>query len=241
MWKTLPVWFVILLLIVGAVAVAGVWMLGIESPVTYDEPFTVEYRGELDEEDEWEEVTEFPDQIETDPIDLTYGTFHNYVRLTSEKRRPVSLNARFFADTNGYLQPQHVGFVLLEGVVDPQEIEWNSTESFTIQGRQDNISAEIEWGFYQENITLEMEEPQDYTIITVLSNDAPVDTEENDLDINWAFRRGEITPGPEEVDVPVPLDRIYNFTPVIMIVSLIITVLIGYAMYKEIEGVEKNG
>ncbi len=238
MWKTLPVWFVILLLIVGAVSVVGVWMLRIESPVTYDEPFTVEYRGELDEEDEWEEVTEFPEEIEADPIDLTYGTFHNYIRMTSERRRPISLNATFSADAEGELQSEHVGFVLLEGLIGPQEIEWNSSETLTVQGQQDNNPAQIEWGFYQENITLDMEEPQEYTIITVLSNDAPVYAEENDLNINWAFRRAEVTPGPEEVDMPVPLDRIYNFTPIIIIVSIIITALVGYAMYKEMEGVE---
>lgn len=230
-WKTIPVWFVILLLIVGAVAVTGVWMLRIESPVTYDEPFTVEYSDELNE-DEWEEV-EVPNEVKTEPIDLTQGTFHNYIRLTSDRRRPISLNATFSAQTNGDLQPEHVGFVLLEGVVRPTEVTWNGDGVI-----HDAQEADIEWGHHQENITLEKEEPQEYTIITVLSNDAPQDTEDNGLSISWELRRTEITPGPEEVDIPTPLDRIYNFTPIILVVSIMITALIGYAMYKEMKGVE---
>lgn len=232
MWKTIPVWFVILLLIVGAIAAAGVWMLRIESPGTYDEPFTVEYKDELDE-NEWEKVNEFPNQVETDPVDLTYGTFHNYVRLTSERRRPVLLNATFLAKTGGDLQPEDVGFVLLEGIVEPERIQWDSTERLSVQGPNDNRTAEIDWRYTQENITLEKGEPQEYTVIAVLSNNAPLDTGANDLLINWQFRRTEPTPSPEEVDIPTPLDRIYNFTPIILVVSIIITALIGYAMYKQ--------
>ncbi len=229
--KAIPVWLIVLILVVGTVAAAGLWMLSVDAPVRYEEPFTVEYSDEL-RMDEWEVITDFPYVSERGARDLTYRTFHDYFRISYEGRRPVHLNATFLVDARGDLEPYHVGFAVLEGVNSPDEITWDGNTA--ING---NRSADIRWGVHEENITLEANDTRDYTIINVLSNDAPLYTENDDLNIIWEFRRGEVKPRPIETRKPTPLPGVYNLTPALVAISTIISGIIGYALLKDMKGV----
>ncbi len=224
--KEIPIWSIAIVLIVGTVAAAGLWILSIEAPVTYEEPITIEYSDEM-RYDEWEIITEFPHIAETEPKDLTYRTFHDYFRVNYEGRRPVHINATFSADLRGDIEPEHVGFVVLEGIVHPEEVTWE--DNLVIhEGRE----VELRWGFQEENITLEKDDAQNYTIINVLSNDVPLNSDNNDIRILWEFRRGDVEPTPVDVEVPTPLPGVYNITPILVVVSVMITVIISYVLFK---------
>ena len=228
-WKTLPVWFVILILIVGLIAVTGAWMLRIESPVEYDEPFSVKYSDELNEE--WKEIDEFPQNIDKNSIDLTYGTYHDYIKVTSERRRPVEIDVTFSANVDGELEHHHIGFALLEDVVGPNNVSWD--EGGTVANHTDGNSS-INWGFYTTSITLEKNRSQEFTIITVLSNNAPLKEEDNVLSINWEFKRAEVRTTPSDIDIPPALRRAYNLTPLLILISIVMTSYIVYRKFKDI-------
>ncbi len=228
-WKTLPVWFVILILIVGLIAATGAWMLRIESPVEYDEPFTVQYSDELNEE--WRVIDEFPKEVEKESIDLTYGTYHDYIKITSERRRPVEINVTFSSNVPYERDHIDVGFAFLEGIVNPNNVTWEDGGTVANHSRG---NSNINWGFYQDNITLQRNFTKEYTIITVLSNNAPLKTEDDELSINWEFRRTEVRPTPSDVDIPPALRRAYNLTPFFLFASFVVTSIIVHRMFKDI-------
>ncbi len=227
-WKTLPVWFVIALLVVALVGAAGAWMLQLESSVRYDEPFTVRYSDELN--DEWKVIEDFPHEVEKDSIDLTYGTYHDFINITSQRRRPVEVISAFSVKNGEALETDHIGFVILEGLVDPANVTWNENGTSVSHGEN---SSEIQWGYHSKSITLEVDNPQTYTVITVLSNDAPLDQGDGDLSINWQFSRAEVRPGPFDSGSPTLLRGPYNLTPYILLGSVIITILIGFVAFKD--------
>lgn len=228
-WKTLPVWFVILILIVGIITTTGAWMLRIESSVEYNEPFTVKYSDELNQE--WEVIDEFPKKIDRESIDLTYGTYHDYIKITSERRRPMEIDVTFSPIVAGELKNHHVGFVLLEGVVRPENVTWE--EGGLIANHNDGSST-ISWGSYNENITVEGNNTQEYTRITVLSNNAPLNHEDNELSISWDFKRAEIRPTPSEIDIPTPLRQAYNLTPLLLFASLVFSSILVHRLFKDL-------
>ncbi len=204
-------------------------MLRIEYPVEYDEPFTVEYSDELNEE--WSVIDEFPKEIEEESIDLTYGTYHDYVKIRSERRRPVQINVTFSTNTAYEHNDLDVGFAFLEGIVHPNNVTW---EEGGIVANHSGGNSNIEWGFYQDDITLKRNFTKEYTIITVLSNNAPLQQEDNELSINWMFRRAEVRPTPRDVEVPPALRRAYNLTPLLIFASFVATSIIVHQVFKDI-------
>jgi len=228
MWKTLPVWFVIALVLVAVVGSTGVWMLQVESPASYDEPFTIKYSDELNED--WKMIDDFPHEVEKDSIDLTYGTYHDFINISSKRRRPVKIIAAFSGMTGENIHQEHIGFVILEGLVDPDDVIWN--ENGTVASYENN-SKEIEWGHHEKSIVLNDGSPETYTLITVLSNNAPLDLENDELFINWQFSRAEVRPGPTDPDIPPVLRSPYNLTPYIILASAVITMIIGYLLFKD--------
>ncbi|MGM0509737.1 MAG: hypothetical protein ACQESD_01230 [Thermoplasmatota archaeon] len=214
-----------MILIVGTVAAVGLWMLRIEAPVEYEEPFVVEYSDELNQ-GKWQTIRSFPHEQEKGSIDLTYRTFHDYFRISYDGRKPVQLNATITADMARDFELQDIGFAIFEGIARPDEVTWhNNTPSY--HGNQ----VEINWGFYTQEIDLDSNETEEFTVINVLSNDAPLSTGEDDLSITWDFYRSD--PGLEHfVDELPPTDGdVYNATPILIVASVMITSVISYFLF----------
>jgi len=230
--KEIPIWVIAIVLVSGTVAAAGIWLTQVETPVTYGEPFIVEYSDE--KTDSWERLESLPPEntVIKNEIDLTYRTFHDFFRVTYEGRRSVKLNVTFFANRDNQLEREHVGFVVLEGIIHPEEIGWNESSAV-----YQNQTIDINWGLYDEGITLEAHETQNYTVINVLSNNAPVMNTENDLSINWQFRRAEVGPRPVDLEDPHPFPGVYNLTPFILLVSVALTGVVSYVLFKDLKGV----
>ncbi len=230
--KQIPVWVVALILVCGTVAAAGLWLLRMDAPISYQEPFIVKHSDEL-LYDQWETIDRFPYRAQRGPIDLTYRTFHEYISVSYEGRRSVNITATFVPEVSGVMEPYHVGFVLLEGIVDPENVTWNGNTA--INGEQ---QGEIRWGFHETNIILGSREVKNYTVINVLSNSAPLYVCTRGVSISWHFARSEVDPAVMD-DIPgIPRDRVFNIAPITLLIALLLTAIVGYMMFKDIEEVE---
>ncbi len=217
-------WVVVIVLIVGTVVAAGIWLATVGSPATY-EPFVVEYADEekLDN-GEWESITDFPYVHEKDPIDLTYGTFHEYIRIEHTGEKPVNVSVEIGPDNDE--NNDLFRFVLIEDFVEPQRVSWDENRSVAIVN-EENYTAET--GEYEEEFRLE-EDDKEFTLINIYQqNEEPetMDVDGNDVNVVWNFQRHTV--------------EIYNFTPIILIISIIVAGTIGYSLFKYLKGGEIDG
>lgn len=226
--KVISVWLIALVLIIGTSLAIGLWMLRMNPPVEYGEyggTFIMEYTDERNYRD-WEVVNSFPYEQDRENMDLTYRTFHNYFRLHYDGRDPLRLNATISAHVTNGFRLEHIGFAFFEGIVEPKDIIWsNNTAQF------DGQEALINWAYYSEEILIDTNGTYEYTLINILSEDAPSYDENNGLSIVWNFYRGERASRGLTTDQLLSSDRnVYNVTPILLSVSLIVTFIVGYSL-----------
>ncbi|MFO7991313.1 MAG: hypothetical protein R6U61_03345 [Thermoplasmata archaeon] len=226
--KVISVWLIALVLIVGTALAIGLWMLRMNPPVEYEEyggSFILEYTDERDYRD-WEVVSSFPYEQDRERMDLTYRTFHNYFRLHYDGRDPLRLNATISAHVNNDFRLEHIGFALFEGIAEPGEITWSNNTA-----QYDGQEVTIHWAYYSEEILIDTNGTYEYTLINILSEDAPPYTESNGLHIMWDFYRDERATGGLITDQLLASDRnVYDVTPILLSVSLIVTFIVGYSL-----------
>jgi len=213
-----PIWVVAILLVVGTVLAAGIWLATVGSPATYGEPFVVEYSDETRfnaerEEGEWENIKDFPYVHQKDPIDLTYNRFHEYIRVQHTGRDPINISMEIIPE--GVDNNHQLGFVMIEGFIGPEEISWEEiNENRTDDGNTD----------FREDLRLE-ENEKEFTIINIYDRNEDLELNspsiDEDVTIIWNFERHAV--------------GIYNFTPLIIIISIFIAGTITYVIFKDVE------
>lgn len=220
--KQTRVWVVALLLMVGTVVGGGIWLTKVGSQTTYGEPFVVEYSDETrfdteQQDGEWNTIRDFPYVHEKDPADLTYPTFHEYIRVEHTGRGPVNVSIEIGTEGN----EDQLRFVLIEDFVDPEEVSWDKNRSVA---RYNGETHELEINEYYQEFRLE-EDEKELTLINVYSGNGNENSEtmevDDDVTIIWNFRRHSI--------------ELYNFTPIIIIISIIIASNITYVLFKDVE------
>ncbi len=243
--KIIPIWFVAMILLIGAVGASGLWMMGFDFSPKYGEPLVIRYNDEL-KNDDWVNITEFPTETTSDPINLTYGTYHNYIQITHTGDRGVNITASFEPVVEGGVHPKQVGFVLLKGIVEPERARW---EGDTI--RYGSRRAKVKWGELEKTLTLESGETANYTLVHVLKENASIDPGKEDLRISWNFIRNDPVSDPSYRNLeraPYPEfgaggPDLFNTTPISILAAILGSAILGYILIKKIkeEVMERGG
>ncbi len=213
-------------LMIATIIISQYLIFSIDTVVV--ERFTIEYSDEL-RDDEWEAFRDFPREDDIKTIDLTYGTFHEYIRVSHQGENTVHMNVTFEADTRYENDKNYIGFVILDGIVGPRDISWNQTSA--IHNDQD---GEIHWGFQHRNIVIPPGETRNYTIINVLNKSAPSQRIYERMWIRWHFESDEVMVShPMELELlSEPWERVSRFTHLTFTASIIATAVIGYVLFK---------
>jgi len=174
-YKNLIVYLIPVILVVGVVAGAGIWLLNVEVPVEYDEPYKISMsQNEIGPDYEWETL-QFRESSTTNTAyfnDTGSGLlYHQYVKIENptgganvnviaEIKEPAGFN-------------DQMGFTVLNGIVEPGE-----------------ASEEVEqWGNINTgDIPVAAGETKKITVIYTLGNDVPAS---NSYSVNWDFSEGE--------------------------------------------------
>lgn len=175
-YKNLIVYLIPVILVVGVVAGAGIWLLNVEVPVEYDEPYKISMsQNEIGPDYEWETL-QFRESSTTNTAyfnDTGSGLlYHQYVKIENptgganvniiaEIKEPAGFN-------------DQMGFTVLNGIVEPGEAG----------------EAEVEqWGNINTgDIPVAAGETKKITVIYTLGNDVPAS---NSYSVNWDFSEGE--------------------------------------------------
>lgn len=232
-WKTIPVWFIIIILLTGVIGASIIWFGIPEVPARYDEPFHVQISDEL-REDEWISVSDFPETKTKEPIDLTYGRFHDYLKITNERNRRVNVSVEIEAIVDGAIEKNDVGFAIFDGIIRPQDI---SVEKDTLE--KQNQTEPIMNGSHNRELTLEKDETSKLTIVNIFRPSRYLNQDEFDLRIGWNFIREDPVSDPSLREIPRTIaedigPEIYNYTPLNFLIAIIGTIIASYIFYKKI-------
>jgi len=196
--KGIPVYAIVLILVSGTALGAGIWFLTVDVPVDYDEPVEVYMWNERDDTETQfgGEGADFRlrDRHEhEEELDMTYETFHQYVKLENPNdgkenlEVTVSLEAQ---DTDGEAT-EDIGFVVLEGDVDPLDIddwEWDEPDNW-------RASYDDTWNDVvreETEITFDLDEPPEEQTYTVIYTNREQDEDGDPIDVDgynieWFF------------------------------------------------------
>ena len=174
----IPVWVVALMLVVGSVAGASIWILTVNVPVDYSEPVEVYYNSE----DMDSEVGPLPlrETRTTDATDLTYGTLHDYVRVVNPANGKTSLELTVqitaYESSSHSTQSSDIGFVYFQGEVDPQDVSWSydSTTGDRISATYSGTTRDVSYGSLSFTHTFSQGEEVTYTVINVQASGVDV-------------------------------------------------------------------
>ena len=171
--KRIPVLIMAVVLVVGVVYGAGVWIFNTGIPVDYHNPITIEMSDEIqiEETDQWQTV-KFRDTTErehnadfshTDPPHqfYTYVNFSNVdgsgdITIQTEVEKPEDFGT------------EEMGFTIRVGIVEPSFI--------------DEVD---EWDSITNETTVEQGEERFLTVVYTLSDDASYPSEDP---VVWNFR-----------------------------------------------------
>lgn len=186
----IPVWAVALILIIGTVVGAGIWILTVNVPVEYYEPVDVYYSsedmipGDTPQSGEWYGPLQLRDTRTTDATDLTYGTLHDYINATNPAggKDPVNLTMDIQAYNGTGAATTDIGFVVIPDLVGPRDITWNYEADDNRSAAVYNTNTyNVTWGNVQINETLNINTGATYTVINVVRNSVNV----NGYEIVW--------------------------------------------------------
>ena len=193
------------------------------------QPFTIEHSDELSN-GEWETFGRLPREEDIRTIDLTYGTFHEYIRITHRGDDVVYMNISLETDARYEAEKNYIGFVIFEGIVGPRDISWNQTSAINHNGAE-----RISWGYQEKDVIMGAGETRNYTIISVLNRSAPSPRIYERMWIRWHFESDDIVIA-EPIAVEFPLDpreRLSPLTPFTFTTSIISAIVIGYIIFKD--------
>ncbi len=193
-----PVWAVALMLIVGTVAGAGIWILTVNVPVEADEPVDIYFSDELmiqadDQDDQWYGPVRLRDTTTTGAVDMTYGTYNVYVRADNPSEddggRDIELTTEIQAYDDADEETNDIGFVLIEEeIVDPQDVTWQWDTGERTHAEYNDDTIEIDWGSIDFSETVDAGEEPEHTVIYVGAEDVDV----NDYNIEWTLTETDI-------------------------------------------------
>ena len=169
-FKTAPAIIIALVLIVGVVYGAAIWIMDTEVSVDYHEAITIRMSDE-ERHPEWENIThrettriDEGNFSDSDPIDEYYAYAHlnntdrgQEVNISVEIEEPEEFD-------------DEMGFTILEGIVDP-----DNDENFTVD----------EWGSITHQVNLSAEEENFFTVVYTLSEE--LETKLNDRYVEWEY------------------------------------------------------
>jgi len=179
--KRVPAVFMAAVLVVGVAAGAGVWLLNVEVPIEYDEPYTIYMsEREIDEEDEeeyeWKQLP-FKDTTEHATADFSETgwnqQYHQYVRIENPEGGTISNVVAEIEAPEGF-EDGDMGFTVLDGIVEP--------------GETDGIVDEYDSTTHNEIV--EAGETVEFTVIYTL-DDAPEEEGDGQHDVIWDFYEGD--------------------------------------------------
>ncbi len=213
-FKGAAVWFIASTLVIGTVLGAGIWLLNVEVPIRYDQPYIISMSDE-ERLPEWETLR-FKDTIVTQEADFSYsglGTqYHQYVSIENPEG---GANVNIMIDiTEPASFDDDMGFTILPGIVEP--------------GEADNESVE-EWGSISHNEILAADQTVEFTAIYTLSTGVPED--DGTHSITWEFREGEV---PEGTVLNVDTEETYiSINDALTNAEAGHTILVGPGTYNE--------
>jgi len=171
--KRIPVLVIAVVLTVGVVYGAGVWIFNTGIPVAYQNPITIEMSDEIqiEESDQWQTV-EFRDTTEREhDADFSHTEpphqFYTYVSI-SNVDGSEDVTVRTEVEKPEDFGTEEMGFTVRAGIVDP--------------GLIDEVD---EWGSITNETTVEHGEERSLTVVYTLSDDAPYPPEDP---VVWNFR-----------------------------------------------------
>ncbi len=183
--KGIPVWAIAMLLIIGTVAGAGIWILTVNVPVEYYEPVEI-YYGSEDMETEWFGPIPLRDTRTTDATDLTYGTMHDYIRAVNPVggKPSVNLTVEIQAYDGTDVATMDIGFVAIpDERVDPQNVTWTYVGGNRDVAHYNGVDYDVVWGSINITETLTENSEQIYTVINVGADGVNV----NGYEIVWSL------------------------------------------------------
>ena len=199
--KGIPIYLIALVLIVGAVAGAGIWFLTVNIPVEYDEPVLITLYSEADTGAEYGVGVEFSlrdTYTHGQNIDMTYSTFHQYVNFSNPAGGKAGLNidVTLTAFDGAEEQTTTLGFVIIDSSeVDPRDVTWvYDGQGNREQAIVDNVGTyPVTWGSDVLSVEdLATDTIDRWTVIYVIRefNDSgspyfPIDFEA--VNVSWEF------------------------------------------------------
>ena len=171
--KRIPVLIMAVVLVVGVVYGAGVWIFNTGIPVDYHNPITIEMSDEIqiEESDQWQTVG-FRDTTEREhEADFSYNEpphqFYTYVNLSNvDGSQDTTIETEIEKPED--FGTQEIGFTVRAGIVEP--------------GLIDEVD---EWDSITNETTVEEGEERFLTVVYTLSDDAPHPPEDP---VVWNFR-----------------------------------------------------
>ncbi len=169
------VWFIALTLVIGTVLGAGIWLLNVEVPIRYDEPYRI-YMSSEEIYDDWN-LLPFKDTVVTETADFSHSgsgiQYHQYVRIDNpESGAHVNVMVEV-TEPESFVD--QMGFTLLPGIVQPGEADEEPVQ---------------EWGSITHNEIVTAGDMVEFTVIYTLDVSVPED--DGTHTITWEFREGDI-------------------------------------------------
>lgn len=161
-----------LILIVGVAAGAGIWLMNVNVPIDYNQPYVISMSQDEEAGYDWNELP-FRETTELSLANFSStgsGLFyHQYVRIVNPANGVATVNVQFnVTEPSGF--SDDMGFIFFDGIVEPGD-----------EGEEEVDT----WGTYGNNVTVNAGETVFFTIMYILGPDVPVS---NDHIVTWTFR-----------------------------------------------------
>lgn len=168
-YKNGVVWLMAIVLIVSVVAGAGIWILSVEVPIEYEEPYKI-YMSNEEVYPSWD-LLPFKDTTVTQTANFSHSgssiQYHTYVNIenpagTSDVRITVEIEEpEAFND--------EMGFTVLNGTVSPSEIGNATVDS---------------WGSITHGVPVYAGDTENFTVVYTLASSVPAS---NGHTVTWHF------------------------------------------------------
>lgn len=168
-------------LVAGAAWGASVWLTDVDTPISYDEPYTIEMSDQTDDSTagDFEAVPYKSTTTLSETADFTASgdssQYHEYVKVVNpEATGSVNLKVEIeqpqdFDDTG-----ETMGFTVLDGHVEPGDVE--------------DVQVE-QWRSITHEMDVSSGETAEFTVVYTLGDDAP---SSDGHEVQWKFNEGGI-------------------------------------------------
>jgi len=169
--KNAAVWLMAIVLIFGVVAGAGIWLLNVEVPIEYDQPYVISMSQNETGDYNWRELP-VRDTTTTDTADfgatLPSVSYNQYVKIENpEGGADVNVTAEINEPSDF---SDDMGFTILSGIVEPTEVP--------------NGTGVDSWGSITHSVLVPKGETLNFTVIYTLSKNV---TASSDQVVTWGF------------------------------------------------------